>query len=220
MKQNKVFIIGVTGGIGSGKSTVLDYLEANYGAKVIKADPIGNEVKLKGNRAYDPIVKLLGEDILGDDGEIVKPLMAEKIFNDEELLVKTNQIIHPCVMDVIKERIQEFSKDENTRLILVEAALLIQAGYLPILDGLWVVDSSQEVRIDRLIKTRGYSRQKCLDVISAQFTEDDYRVNVNQYINKSKRTDFDFRIFLNDGMVENLYAQLDESVEDLLDGKN
>ena len=113
MKQNKKYVIGITGGIGSGKSLALSYLQNKYGCFVIKADDIGNEVKLKGNVCFEPIVKLLGKDILGDNGEIVKSFMAEKIFNDPVLVDKVNDIIHPAVRKEIQSLIRANSKDNK-----------------------------------------------------------------------------------------------------------
>ena len=131
MKQNKKFVLGITGGIGSGKSLALSYLQNKYNCFVIKADDIGNEVKLKGNSCYKAIVKLLGKDILGEDGEIDKNLMAEKIFSDSDLVEKVNSIIHPAVRKEIERLIKVNSKDYQ--IFVIEAALLCEADYFPIL---------------------------------------------------------------------------------------
>ena len=80
MKPNNAYVLGITGGIGSGKSLALSYLQNKYNCFVIKADDIGNDVKLKGNVCYDDIINLLGEDILKEDGEIDKNIMSSKIF--------------------------------------------------------------------------------------------------------------------------------------------
>ena len=102
MKQNKLTygktnIIGITGGVGAGKSAILEFLAQNYNARVIYSDIVANDIKKKGYPAYDELVMLLGEGILGDDGEIDKKKMAEAIFGDEKLLSKVNNILHPAV---------------------------------------------------------------------------------------------------------------------------
>lgn len=212
MKQNKALIIGITGGVGSGKSEALNYLKENYDCAIIRADDLGNEVKIKGNECYEPIINLLGNDILDDNGEIIKNKMADKIFGNPDLLEKVNNIIHPAVRTRIDSFIEEESK--NHKFIFIEAALLVQANYLPMLNELWEIKCSKDVRIERLMETRGYSLEKATSIIDSQPDENYYENACNEYKSQANREDFyGYRPFINDMMVEFLYIQLDGAME-------
>lgn len=219
MKQNKAYIIGVTGGVGSGKSTALDYLCANYDCVVIKADDVGNEVKLKGHVCYDELVGLLGENVLNFDGEINKAVMASIIFEDDNLLTAVNNIIHPAVRTEIEKFI-----DDNLYIhdfIFIEAALLVEADYFPLLNELWEIRSDSEERIERLKESRGYSVEKSLSIMASQNNDKSfYKEKSDEYGYKSERTDFyGYRLITNDSSEEDLFESLDYIMEGILNGK-
>ena len=214
MKQNKKYVIGITGGIGSGKSLALLYLQNKYGCFVIKADDIGNEVKLKGNVCFEPIVKLLGKDILGDNGEIVKSFMAEKIFNDPVLVDKVNDIIHPAVRKEIQSLIRANSKDN--KIFVIEAALLVEADYFSLLNELWEINADKETRIERLISSRGYPREKCESIIDLQHGTEYFKNASDEYIKKTARKDYyGFKVLNNNLTPDDLYKQIDEKMEEI-----
>ena len=214
MKQNKSYIIGITGGIGSGKSLVLDYLKDKYDCLIIKADDIGNEVKLKGRECYEPVVSLLGKDILGEDGEIVKSRMADKIFADEKLVDKVNAIIHPVVKNVICKQI--LLDRGKHKFIVVEAALLIEASYFDLFDEIWVVDADKDVRIKRLMESRGYSLEKCKSIIAKQNDLDYYCLQSDKYLNENPDSDYyGLRIVPNNSNIEDLYDVTDKVMEEI-----
>ena len=212
MKQNKAYIIGVTGGIGSGKSYVLDYLSNQYNALIIKADDIGNEVKLSGRECYEDIVNLLGNDVLASDGEIDKKVMAEKIFSDTSLKEKVNAIIHPAVKKCIKKTI--FDNEEKYRYILIEAALLCEDNYFDILNELWEIRSDIDIRIDRLMKSRAYSYEKCKSIIDNQNDSFYIEKKNSDYIKTTDRTDYyGLKIIDNNTDFDSLKHKLDEIME-------
>ena len=212
MKQNKAYIIGVTGGIGSGKSYVLDYLSNQYNALIIKADDIGNEVKLSGRECYEDIVNLLGNDVLASDGEIDKKVMAEKIFSDTSLKEKVNAIIHPAVKKCIKKTI--FDNEEKYRYILIEAALLCEDNYFDILNELWEIRSDIDIRIDRLMKSRAYSYEKCKSIIDNQNDSSYIEKKNSDYIKTTDRTDYyGLKIIDNNTDFDSLKQKLDEIME-------
>ena len=214
MKQNKSYIIGITGGIGSGKSLVLDYLKDKYDCLIIKADDIGNEVKLKGRECYEPVVSLLGKDILGEDGEIVKSRMADKIFACEKLVDKVNAIIHPAVKNVICKQI--LLDRGKHKFIVVEAALLIEASYFDLFDEIWVVDADKDVRIKRLMESRGYSLEKCESIIAKQNDLDYYCLQSDIYMNENPDSDYyGIRIVPNNSNIEDLYDVTDKVMEEI-----
>lgn len=171
----KMKVIGVTGGIGSGKSALLTVVEKEYNCIVLRADDIANFLKEPGQRCFDPLVKLLGIDVLDENGVIDKSIMSDKIFGNKALLETVNQIVHPAVKNYICERIQEEREKKQLDYVFVEAALFIEAGYRNIVDSLWYIYAREEVRIDRLKEGRGYVLAKIQSIMSKQLPEETFR---------------------------------------------
>ncbi|MBR3306708.1 MAG: dephospho-CoA kinase [Lachnospiraceae bacterium] len=166
--------IGITGGVGSGKSAVLNYLKEKYDAYVIEADSLAKEAEEPGGGAYGPLTEAFGKDILGDDGAIDKKRFAALIFSDEEALKKANGIIHPVVKKMILEAIDRETA-AGRKLFALEAALLIEDGYKEILDELWYIYAEEEVRFRRLEENRGYDREKSLSIMRRQLSDIEFR---------------------------------------------
>ena len=120
--------IGITGGIGCGKSAVLAMIENNYNARIVEADRVGHEVMEKGGEAYNKIVDYFTEDILDTDRNIDRKKLASIVFNNKEKLEKLNSFVHPAVKHEIIRRKEQAQKD-NIDFFIIEAALLIEAGY-------------------------------------------------------------------------------------------
>ncbi|WP_408071033.1 dephospho-CoA kinase [Butyrivibrio sp. JL13D10] len=168
-------IIGITGGVGAGKSTVLNYIKSRCNCRVIFSDDVANDIKLRGMPCYEPIVELLSEDILGSDFEIDKKKMGARIFSDEELLRKVNDILHPAVNKFIFGEIDRERKEGKYDYLFVEAALLIENGYDKIVDELWYIYASVDVRRQRLKEQRGYSDEKINDILNGQLSDEEFR---------------------------------------------
>ena len=163
-------IIGVTGGVGAGKSTVLEILEKEYKARLIFCDDVARDLQKSGRASYDAIVKYFGDEILsgGSGSEIDRKALAKIVFSDEEKLGVLNSLTHPLVKEEVMHLINKYYSEDPRFPIAVEAALLIEAGYRNILDELWCVIADDEVRIKRLMESRGYSRQRAMDMMAAQ----------------------------------------------------
>lgn len=174
-------VIGITGGVGSGKSAVLNYLNTEYSYRIIKADEVANYLKLRGNACYDALIKLLGEDIIGENLEIDNFKMASKIFSSNNLLENTNKIIHPEVKKYILSEIDK----KDYEIIFIEAALLIEDCYLPYLDELWYIYACEDIRIGRLIDSRGYSLDKVKGIMEKQMSDDEFRSYADYVIDNS-----------------------------------
>ncbi len=172
-------IIGVMGGVGSGKSTVLNYLENNYEANIIEADKVAKEVMLPGHDVYNEIVKTFPEVIV--DNMIDSKKLAEIVFNDKEQLEKLNSITHPGAVKEIISRI----KSSKNRIIVVESAILLGSGVEQYCDELWFVFCNRDTRIKRLIQTRGYSKEKCISVIESQPADEEYNKGADEFIDNS-----------------------------------
>ncbi len=162
-----MIVLGITGGIGSGKSLVLHQLEQVPGAVVIEADLLAHKLMLPGHVAYRRIVECFGREILSGDGTIDRTKLGSLVFQDEEALRKLDHIVHPEVKKSIRARIRR-NRRKETRLLVIEAALLIQDGYKTICDEIWYIYTKPELRIQRLLESRGGTPVKWRSVISSQ----------------------------------------------------
>lgn len=177
--------IGITGGVGSGKSSILDYLSAHYNCVIIKADELAGELKLPGKSCYDSLVSLLGAEVLTEDGTIDNKKMAKLVFQNEALLKQVNEIIHPKVKEEILKRINDLKAEGKIDFFFLEAALLIEDHYDEILDEIWYVYASEKVRRKRLKKSRGYSDEKIDSIMQSQLPEEEFRKHTDFVINNS-----------------------------------
>jgi len=185
--------IGITGGVGAGKTQIIDYLSSNYNCKVIVADRLAYELESPGHECYDRIVSLLGSDIIDEDGFIVKTKMAEKIFSDNTLLEKVNGIIHPAVKSFILDDIENERKKGVVDFYLLEAALLIEEGYDKILDELWYIRVDSDIRRERLKASRGYSDKKIDAILKSQLSDDVFISKCKKVIDNSKDLEHTYR---------------------------
>ncbi len=188
--------IGITGGVGCGKSAVIKYIEDHYNARIIFADNLAYELESPGHECYDDIVALLGREILDEDGCIDKRAMAAKIFADPDLLLQVNGIIHPAVKRYILQAIDEEKAAGRYDLFVLEAALLIEEKYYEILDELWYVRCEADIRRVRLKTTRGYSDEKIDQIMSSQCDDETF-------------TRYCAHVIDNNGSLEEAYAQVD-----------
>lgn len=168
-------VYGITGGVGAGKSRVLSYIEDHYKAKIILADRVAHELEEPGNDCFTQLVALLGKDVLDEKGFIDKSKMAQKIFSDKTILDKVNKIIHPAVKQYIIDQIELERKKNKFDYIFIEAALLIEEHYDEILDDIWYVYASKEVRSERLKKDRNYSDEKIQAIMKEQLSDEEFR---------------------------------------------
>lgn len=174
-------VIGITGGVGAGKSTVLDFFEKDLCAYVIQADKVGHVLMEPGQVCYEPVLALFGKDVRKKDKTIDRRRISDIVFSRKDLLEKLNEIIHPAVKAYIREAIRK-QEGQGTSLCVVEAALLLEDNYREICDEIWYVHTDKEIRIQRLIESRGYSREKALGIISSQATDDFFRANTDYTI--------------------------------------
>ena len=182
-------VIGVTGGVGAGKSTVLGILKDEYGAVLIMADDVARYLMEPGGASYAAVVSEFGSGILQDpekeDSPVNRKALAAIVFSDPEKLKILNSLTHPAVRSEIKNIIKnEYVKNPDA-IIVVEAALLIEAGYEDMLDCLCVVTAEREVRIARLEASRGYSRERSENVIASQLSDKEFAEHADLIIDNS-----------------------------------
>ena len=166
-------IIGITGGVGAGKSTVLNYLKGTYGACVLQADQVGHLLMRPGESCYGPMVELFGREILREDGTIDRKKVGGIVFSNDRLLKKLNNIIHPQVKKYIFQEISR-QKEAGTELFVLEAALLLEDEYDAICDEVWYIYADEETRKRRLMASRGYSEEKIQGIFDSQMSSSDF----------------------------------------------
>lgn len=177
-------VLGITGGIGSGKTLVLNILKENYNAEIIEADRLGHELMEPGRAVYNNVVSYFGRDILGKDDTIDRKKLGGIVFADKDKLRKLNELSHPVIRDEILRIIDE-GRNRGTELVVLEAALLIEGGYSSLCDHMVYVYSPVEIRINRLMEYRGFDRERALAVIRSQNPEKYYRDNCDLMIDNS-----------------------------------
>jgi dephospho-CoA kinase len=168
-------IIGLTGGIGSGKSTVAAIL-AELGAVVVDADKIGHEIYLPGTEGFDRVVSEFGAEMVAADGTIDRRRLGARVFGDPSALARLNALVHPLIGDAIRRRIQTTRAAEPSaaRPIVIEAAIMLEAGWR-FFDRIWVVVVSREVAIARVSAARGLTRIEVEQRIDAQMSNEERR---------------------------------------------
>lgn len=176
-------VIGITGGVGSGKSYVAHRLQELSGAGLLIADELGHVVMEQGRPAYDNIVDYFGDGILGNDGAIDRKVLAEKIFYNDTAREALNRIIHPAVLHHIEHFIRE--RQQLAGFLLLETALLYESGCERFCDEVWFVSAPQEERIRRLQRDRGYSVSKAQAIIASQLPEEEFRTRADRIIDNA-----------------------------------
>ena len=177
-------IIGVTGGVGAGKSTVLNYLEKRYGAKLILADLVGHEVMEPGHEAYEQVVKVFGQEIVSEDKTIDRKALGAIVFADEKKRMILNRIIHPAVRQEILRRLEE-AELSHLSYVVVEAALFLEENYDAFCDETWYIYTDEKIRRQRLKENRGYSDERITRMIASQNSEEMFRKACTYVIDNS-----------------------------------
>ena len=168
-------VIGITGGVGAGKSEILKYLKEKYGAIVIEADKVGHLLMEPGGACYYSIVEKFGSSVLNGDQTINRGKLGKIVFADEGLLAELNKIIHPRVKSHIVSEIAKERAYHRTKYFVVEAALLIEDHYDVICDEMWYIHTDASVRAERLKETRGYDDEKITSICANQKSPEEFR---------------------------------------------
>ena len=194
--------IGITGGVGAGKSAVLDYMATKPGVRVMLADEIAHELMEPGTDCYEQIRQAFPEhDIYKEDGHFDRIKLAKVIFSDGNRRARMNGIVHPAVKAYVIAEAKRERQEGKLALLVLEAALLIEEHYDEICDELWYIYTDREIRRERLKISRGYSDTKIDQIFDSQLSEDAYRKNCQLVIN-------------NDGRIEQTLAQIDKALRE------
>ncbi|MCH8223175.1 MAG: dephospho-CoA kinase [Chloroflexi bacterium] len=166
-----MFTIGLTGGIGSGKSTVAGVLN-DLGAKLVDADRVGWEVYRTGTGGYRSVVDEFGEEVVGPDGEIDRKRLGSIVFGDPARMEALTGIVWPLIAGAVADRIGEEAA-RGTLILVVEAAVLFEAGWENLFDEIWVVTAREEMAVERLISRDGVTAESVLARVAAQIPDEE-----------------------------------------------
>ncbi|MBO5259103.1 MAG: dephospho-CoA kinase [Agathobacter sp.] len=168
--------IGVTGGVGAGKSAILSYLEQKPRTKVMLADEIAHFLMEPGTDCYEALRKeFASEPIWQEDGHFDKEALGKMIFSDPDKRDRLNGIVHPAVKEYVRQQQKLESEKGELDLLILEAALLIEEKYNEICDELWYIYTDSNIRRLRLKESRGYSDEKIDNILASQLSEEEYR---------------------------------------------
>jgi len=193
-------VIGLTGGIASGKSLVSQQL-ADHGAVIIDADKIGHQAYRQGTEPYRAVVAAFGHDIVGPDGEIDRRTLGAKVFADPEVRGRLEELVWPAMRRIMEQRLTQL-RAEGVPVAVLEAALLIEADWLPLVDEVWLVTCARRTALRRLIERNGLSTEQAEARLRAQPTDRERRPYADLVIH-------------NDGSVEDLRRRVDRAWTEL-----
>ncbi len=176
-----MILIGLTGGIGSGKSEVARLL-AECGAEIIDADLIVRELQQPGAEIYEKMIELFGSEVVAADKSLDRTAIAKKVFADESLLKTLNQLVHPVVKRVMNERVESFRDTE--KVVILDIPLLVENPREG-LDGVLVVDLDAEIAVKRLVEQRNMSADDARARIAKQATREQRLAIANHVIDNS-----------------------------------
>lgn len=177
-------IIGITGGIGSGKSRVLSFMRETYVATICQADQVAWQLQMPGEECYERIVERFGIEILNRDQTINRKTLGGRVFGREHELAALNEIMHPAVKSRIQNEM-ESERNRGTALFVLEAALILEEHYDEICDEVWYIYTDEQIRRVRLKESRQYSDEKIDAIIAAQASEKMFRERCHRTIDNS-----------------------------------
>ncbi len=199
-------LIGLTGGISSGKSTVLQHLR-QAGYSVIDADKLGHKVLEPGILGYNKVVKCFGNEILNPDGSVNRTALGRIVFVDAEKLKQLNEISHPIIAEMIQKEFEESVSDSNGGIVFLEAALLIEANWYKVCGHIWVVSLDPTVALSRLKERDNLS-------------ETEAKLRVGAQLDQEERLAYADVVLQNEGTHEELFTQTQQALQELKQSMN
>ena len=194
-------VIGLTGGIASGKSTLSSYARER-GAYVIDADLLGHRAYEPGTPCFEAVVSEFGQDIVAEDGSIDRKLLGAKVFAEGSSLKRLTDIVWPAIKEMAWLEIEDVKRRDQHRIIVLEAAVLLEAGWQDFVDEVWVAVVDAETAITRTMKRDGVDRAAVQSRIDAQISNEE-RIAVADVV------------FDNSGTETDLMAELERTFNDL-----
>ena len=192
-----MLFIGITGGVGAGKTAILSYMKEHYRCRVMLADEIAHEQMRPGSVCYDRLrILLKKEDVWQSDGQFDRKRLAAVLFSDDRKREALNGIVHPAVRAYAIEQFEAEKERGDLDFLVLEAALLIEEKYDAICDELWYIYTLEENRRNRLRQNRGYTDEKIDGIFASQLSEEIFRAHCAEVID-------------NNGVPEDAFRQID-----------
>ena len=191
-----MFVIGLIGGIGSGKSSV-SAIRHSLGVEIIDADKVGHEAYTPNSEGWKKVISVFGQDIVGPENEIDRKKLGGIVFSDPSEMEKLNKLMHPIIHNLVEEKIKLLS-NQGVKVVVLEAAILIEANWQDLTDEIWLAKSNQEVVIERVQLRNNFTREEIIKRIQSQMSNDE----------REKHSDI---VIDNNGTIE----QLEEKVKTL-----
>ncbi|MBN2879688.1 MAG: dephospho-CoA kinase [Clostridia bacterium] len=183
MKQNKIYTIGLTGGIATGKSTVTEILK-QAGIKVIDADLISKEILEPYKEGWYEVVAYFGNDFVNDDFTIKRKALADRIFSNPDDLMKINSLLHPIIIEKIRAKVNEYEK-QGVKLAFIDAPLLFETGLEKDYDEVWLLVCGIDEQIRRVMVRDGLTYEQAENIIKNQMSDSEKRAKANRVIDTS-----------------------------------
>ena len=168
-------VIGITGGIGSGKSLVTGIMKEKYHALILDTDGIAKKQMEPGGVSYPEVIEFFGPEILNQEGAIDRHKLSMIVFEDKDKRLKLNEITHPKVLVEVKEEIERHRYLDDVSYLMIETALMIESGYNYVCDEVWYVYAPEEIRKEWLKKSRSYSEEKIASIFENQSKAEAFR---------------------------------------------
>ena len=196
-----MLFIGITGGVGAGKTEILNYLQSRYHCRILLADRIAQELMEPGTDCYRKLTALFADDdVFLPGGGFDRGRLAGILFADHAKREALNAIVHPAVHEYVMAEVEKERLAGKLDFVILEAALLIETGYAEDCDELWYIYTDREIRKKRLMASRGYSEEKSEAIMASQLSEETFRKYCKEEINNS-------------GTVEESFAQIDRILD-------
>ncbi len=192
-----MFVLGITGGIGCGKSTVSGYFRERN-VRVLDADEISRQVTDVGGVALPEIAELLGSRAINSQGALNRKYVASLVFSEKKKLDKLSSIIHKYVLSTIAEEIVK-EAEKKTKLLVLDVPIPVKHGFVDVCNQIWVVSTRDDIRLDRLV-LRGMDREDAKKRMAMQMTREEYE-------------ELGDVILVNDGTIDELILQVEEAVK-------
>lgn len=176
-------VIGLTGGIGSGKTTVSQTL-TELGAVIIDADKVGHEAYQPGTDIWQELVKTFGKQVLAADNTIDRKQLGAIVFGNPEELKRLNSIVHPRMFEMIKKRIEDL-RQKGAKLVVLDAAILFEANWAPLVEEVWVVVADEANVVKRAIARTGLPEEQIRSRIRSQMSNEERIKRANVVIHNN-----------------------------------
>lgn len=177
-------IVGLTGGIGSGKSTAARLL-AQLGALVLDADRVGHEVYEPGSPGWQQVAAAFGQGVVAEDGRIDRKRLGSIVFSDPEELRRLNAIVHPLIRAALTSRVADIRRRSRPTAVVIEAAVLLEAGWDAMVDEIWLVVADRTSVVERIVLQRGLDATSVHARIAAQMSDEERRHKADVVIDNS-----------------------------------